>query len=601
MCATPMRALARGFRLLLGVAACTAACRAPDTPPASVWAGHGPDFITGDISPDGRSLSDIDWATGDLQIVDLASGQTRRLTGEGYDAGGYAWTSAFSSDGRRLAVAWYRDDGNSHELRTVGADGTGARVLVTAGNGHVYIDPVDWTPADTEILVAIQTSDRIWQLALVSAETGTTRIVKTLGWQAPGGGHDQSYPDADVSPDGRYIAFDYPPAHAHTRDIYAVTLDGTQQSALVEGPGSDRLLGWLPDGSGILFYSDRGGSPAIWRQEVREGLPRGSPVLVRTGVTGLVPLGFVPGGYAYGVALENARVHVVDVTPDVGVRATPRPVADPGWAVSMAADWSPDGSRLAYVRHDPLPDPNETLVVIGPGGTTTRALPLTPALHTSNGTLRWSAEDRLFVFAYERGRDGIYEIDMPSGRFRRLPVPAWLGRQALKWFDTAPDGRTLYMVGPPTGAYRQRPLVVFDAATGEHRALGTADAIGTSLAVSPNGKQLALLARDHLASQVELQVLSTDGAGPRRTLHRAPLGTMSPPVAWMPDGSQVVVKFDAGSDRAGLWSVSVRGGTLVRLFPDCCVGNDVRIHPDGRRLAFVAGADRGEVRILKRF
>lgn len=390
MCASPMRALARGLCLLLGVAPFTAACRDPGAPPVGVWSGVDPDFITGDISPDGRFLSDIDWATGDLQVVELASGQTRRLTGDGYDEGGYAWTSAFSSDGRRLAVAWYRDDHNSHELRVVDADGAGARTAVPASAGHVYVDPVDWAPGDAEILVVIQTAERIWQLALVSADTGTIRVIKTLGW--------------------------------------------------------------LPDARGILFYSDRGGSAAIWRQEVREGLPRGAPVLVRAGITGLVPLGFVPDGYAYGVALENARVHVADITPTKGVRAAPRPVADPVWTVSMAADWSPDGSRLAYVRHDPLPDPNETLVIIGPDTTTTRVLPMTQALHTSNGTLRWSTEQRLFLFAYERGRDGIYEVDVPSERFRRLPVPASLGRQAIKWFDAAPDGRTLYLVGAATGS-----------------------------------------------------------------------------------------------------------------------------------------------------
>ena len=61
--------------------------------------------------------------------------------------------SAFSSDSRRVAVAWYLDSVNSHELRVVNLDGTGSRVVVPAGEGHYYVDPVDWSRSDEEILV----------------------------------------------------------------------------------------------------------------------------------------------------------------------------------------------------------------------------------------------------------------------------------------------------------------------------------------------------------------------------------------------------------------------------------------------------------------
>ncbi|HUF66883.1 MAG TPA: hypothetical protein VMM17_12985, partial [Gemmatimonadaceae bacterium] len=60
----------------------------------------------------------------------------------------------------------------------------------------------------------------------------------------------------------------------------------------------------------------------------------------------------------------------------------------------------------------------------------------------------------------------------------------------------------------------------------------------------------------------------------------------------------LVFKLESG-EQASLWSISVRGGEPVRLLSDCCAENHVRIHPDGRRLAFASGRDRGEVWILK--
>jgi hypothetical protein len=134
-----------------------------------VWSGEDPDLTTGDISPDGRFFTDIEWSSGDLDVVDLETGEARHLTGQGYDAGGYAWSSAFSTDGRRLAVAWYVDRHDSHDLRVMNLDGTGSRVLIPAGTGHFYVDPVDWSPTDAEILVGVRNANRTWQLELVSA------------------------------------------------------------------------------------------------------------------------------------------------------------------------------------------------------------------------------------------------------------------------------------------------------------------------------------------------------------------------------------------------------------------------------------------------
>ena len=73
-----------------------------------IWSGQGVDQ-SGSPSFDGRYLSYTDPGTGDLGVLDLATGATRRLTNTGgWSAAmdGSSSSSALSSDGREVAYVW---------------------------------------------------------------------------------------------------------------------------------------------------------------------------------------------------------------------------------------------------------------------------------------------------------------------------------------------------------------------------------------------------------------------------------------------------------------------------------------------------------------
>lgn len=589
-----MSSLMRYPLLLVAVAACARGDGTTGEAATRVWAGS-PDFVSGDVSRDGRFLSQVNWNSGDLQLVDLQSGEARDLTGQGYN-GGYAWTSAFSPDGKRVAAAWYLDSVHAHELRLFDAASGTWQVLVPAEANRYYVDPVDWSDAGDEILAAIQVADRTWQLALIGVRDGSTRTVKALGWQTPGGGHDQAYPDADLSPDGRLVAYDYPASATDpTRDIFVVPSEGGTESVLVSGPGSDRLLGWFPAGDGILFYSDRSGTPSIWRLRVREGRAVGEPEMVQPDVRALVPLGFTSNGYAYGMTTESQQVHVGPTIAESA--APPRAVHDQVWRKSYVADWSPDGTRFAYITHDPFPDPVEVLRIGTDRGDAALTIPLTPALHSSNGSFRWATQNRLFVFAYERGLDGIYIIDLADTSWRRLNPPASLGRAAIKWFDVGPDGRTVYLIGSPRGPGRASDIVAFDAETEAVRVVHSARVIRGSVAVSPDGERLAILARDD-SGRIELQVGPAKAPGDFRSVYAPVRGRLGTPVAWTPDGSRLLFEVQEADTVSELWSVAVAGGEPVKVLANCCNEQHVRMDRSGTRFAYAAGRDRGELHVL---
>jgi Tol biopolymer transport system component len=87
---------------------------------------------------------------------------------------------------------------------------------------------------------------------------------------------------ARFSPDGRFIAFSLVgegrPAHG---DVYVMTADGRNEVVIAGHPAEDQLLDWTPDGSRLLFRSDRLGTWDIWTMRVAGGKQQGEPELVK--------------------------------------------------------------------------------------------------------------------------------------------------------------------------------------------------------------------------------------------------------------------------------------------------------------------------------
>ena len=65
-----------------------------------------------DVSPNGRYLSYIDWESISVNIKDLKTGTTKRLTRKGTWEGNYQYPdrSVFSPDGTQLAYTWYNEN-----------------------------------------------------------------------------------------------------------------------------------------------------------------------------------------------------------------------------------------------------------------------------------------------------------------------------------------------------------------------------------------------------------------------------------------------------------------------------------------------------------
>ena len=190
-----------------------------------VWAGPEVD-IFGAPSPDGRYLSFVDWNTGDLAIRDLSSGKSQHLTHKGSwsESTAYAEFSVVSPNGKQLAYTWFGED-QVHDLRVVGVNGSEPRVLLRNEEVHI-VSPAAWSTDGKNILVLLTRKDRTNQIAIISVADGLLRVLKTLDWRQP--------QKMSLSPDGRYIAYDFPPdEESEQRDIFLLAADGTLPFSLV--------------------------------------------------------------------------------------------------------------------------------------------------------------------------------------------------------------------------------------------------------------------------------------------------------------------------------------------------------------------------------
>ena len=234
------------------------------------------------IDPRATFFSCTDPKTGDLAIMELPGGSTRRLTNKGASSD-VTQVSVPSPDGRHVAFDWWVVESSQPsgtlkgrlkvrpQLRVTGLDGSAPRVIYESTDASPLY-PDDWSPDGGRVLaVHVLRKERVNQVVLLSAGDGSKRVVATVP------GFIQSVSRARFSPDGRYIAFDQlAEGSGGLHDIFLVTSDGGRTTPLVQQAGDDLLLDWSPDGRHILFSSDRTGTTDAWPLQVADGKPQRS-------------------------------------------------------------------------------------------------------------------------------------------------------------------------------------------------------------------------------------------------------------------------------------------------------------------------------------
>jgi Tol biopolymer transport system component len=392
--------------------------------------------------------------------------------------------------------------------------------------------------------------------------------------------------DPAISPDGSAVAFrrnSYAPGAA---GIFVTSSNGKTVTQLTQHPG-DCCPAWSPDGKslafsriatdeyGIYVVSATGGAPRkISHEDPRK--KRGELAWTADGkfiaFSGDSPQG---GSQIFLLSVEDSSV---------------RPMTEPqGQDRDWGPSFSPDGSRMAFVRANGAGFPEEifvtpviqaatkveittnngkappktafarpanTNVAVWPGATVVQQL--TNQRAAIMGPPAWSADGQAIIFSSTKtGEPSLWKIPVTGGD----AIPIEEAGKAT-WHPTISrkdEKLVVQRILRSSGIYR----LDFD----EGRAHRTKSVVTSTNGrnegplISPDGKKLLYMS--DRSGNLEIWVSNRDGSSPIQLTSLHGCGTPR----WSPDGLWVV--FDAGGTAAqGIYVVSAMGGTPRPLLSD---------------------------------
>jgi dipeptidyl aminopeptidase/acylaminoacyl peptidase len=157
------------------------------------------------------------------------------------------------------------------------------------------------------------------------------------------------------------------------------------------------------------------------------------------------------------------------------------------------------------------------------------------------------------------------------------------------------DGRKVYFsrVVESVGS-----VVELDLESGRQRELITGAGPGVP---APDGRSIATLRRRSPDGPAIVVISLADGSQ-REVLRVAPPQVLMQNLSWAPDSRSLIVNtFWNDGDKRQTWLVSVEDGTHKVLDLPGHTWSRVRVHPDGKRIAYHAGELRSEVWVLQNF
>ena len=514
--------------------------------------------LGGAVSPDGRFISFVDDTfvaqeagngVGNLGIWDLNTGLTRLVTRSPGWEEGHVRESIWSPDGQTLAYRWFNRQSNNYEIRTVAINGGAPRTVYIDEGQEPGVVPFSWSPDGATLAVV-----RLWgpptarrggrthhELATLTIAHGEIRVLKAFdGPQVPR--------RALFSPDGGCLIYDWPSSEASTsRDIFTLSIADSSEVPLVVDPASDDIiLGWAPDGRHLIYAADHAATRESRAIAIVDGRPSLEPIVIKRGIgDDVTGLGVTRDGRLFvRRAVGGEDVLTVPLNSVTGLASGPPatlPPSQPG-VFRAHPSWSPDGTRLAYLQSGSNTD--YTLVVqdIGNGNKTFYAL----RLGGGPERIAWQPDQRAVVLrGVGDNGNGQYRVDLSTGAvtfFTRGHTAAF-----------SPDGRSAFFPAPPAhptgGGIVRRDLTDGSEVSvdkGRHR----------SMALSPDGKLLALFDPGADESDSPSIAVAPSGGGERRTIVRG-FREMDGELDFSADSQFVyfttILPFE-------IWRVSVNGG-----------------------------------------
>ncbi|HEX4947504.1 MAG TPA: winged helix-turn-helix domain-containing protein [Blastocatellia bacterium] len=360
------------------------------------------------------------------------------------------------------------------------------------------------------------------------------------------------------------------PATSHPMEISRFTTTGQAFSPTISR-----------DGKYVAFTLIEGGQHSLWVRQVTAG-SRGVQIIPPSKAWYLGASFSPDGNYLYYVMKEGRERSDAELTlyqiPALG--GIPKKLIT---GVNSIVTFSPDGSRLAFVRNFPDQDESALMIAHADGtGEQKVAVRKEPEWLYSPA---WSPDgEKIACIGWRKGADDGYadviEVQIAGGTQKSLTSQRWAAIDQAWWLA---DGHSLVIAAREK---KESPFQLWQLAYPSGEVQRITNDLNEYRGVSLSADSTLLAAQQFMTDSHIWVITDPDSRRAQQLTAGVSRQDGMNGLAWTPDGK--IIYSSSASGKREIWSMNPDGSQQRQLTMDSSQTNNLSVSPNGRYIVFVA-------------
>jgi Tol biopolymer transport system component len=244
-----------------------------------------------------------------------------------------------------------------------------------------------------------------------------------------------------IAPDGKRVAFERNDPETQNRDIWLLEFSTGTTTRFTSDPGWEAFPTWSPDGSRVIFTSNRSGVYDLYQKPSNSA---GQEELLYQSTEGKGPTSWSPDGkyliyYSLG---QPTHLRLLAVAGPADRK--PTPLVDPQFS-SITGRFSPDGRWIVYSSNES----GKSEVSVRPFDAAA-GVAGNPVIVTSGGgrTPLWRGDGKEIFYIAPDGTATAVEVSAGAPFQVGVPKPLFKVPAGVLFWDVSPDGKRFLMPVP---------------------------------------------------------------------------------------------------------------------------------------------------------